>query len=109
MAQVIGVVSGVIGIFQFLQSLFPPQTTPSAATSSICIGVGLDGTFDGQTLSDAQGAVKGIRVYNEEKLLIGTGKGDGAIQTGGVVGDELHCLPGGSRIYERAAYIYVMA
>ena len=83
MAQVIGVVSGVIGIFQFLQSLFPPQTTPPAATSLVRIGVGLDGTFDGQTLSDAEGAVKGIRVYNEDQQLIGTGKGDGVIPTGG--------------------------
>lgn len=83
MAQVIGVVSGVIGIFQFLQSLFPPPTASSAATSSIRIGVGLDGTFDGQTLSDSEGAVKGIRVYNEDRHLIGTGKGDGVIPSGG--------------------------
>lgn len=83
MAQVIGVVSSAIRIFQFLQSLFPPQTTPSAATSHIRIGVGLNGYYQGQYLSDSDGAVKGIRVYNEDKQLIGTGKGDGVIPSGG--------------------------
>ena len=82
MADVIGVVSGVIGIFQFLQGLFPPPSPPSGATSQIRIGVGLNGNFDGQTLSDSEGAVKGIRVYNEDKQLIGTGKGDGVIPSG---------------------------
>ena len=77
MAEVIGVVSGVIGIFQFLQSLFPPDTN-SADSSSLRIGVGLDGPV----LSNAEGAVKTINLYNEDQTLVGTGKGDGDIASG---------------------------
>ena len=77
MAQVIGVVSGVVGIFQFLQTLFPADTNP-ADSSSLRIGVGLNGP----DLSDADGAVKKINVYNEDRILIGTGKGDGDIPSG---------------------------
>ena len=83
MADVIGVAAGVITIFSFLQGLFPHPSPPSGATSHIRIGVGLNGNFDGQTLSDSEGAVKGIRVYNEDQQLIGTGKGDGVIPSGG--------------------------
>ena len=83
MAQVISVVSGAVGIFQFLQSLFPPPPHVPGSTSHIRIGVGLDGTFNGQTLSASEGAVKGIRVYNEDQILIGTGKGGGVIPSGG--------------------------
>ncbi|KAL9076798.1 MAG: hypothetical protein Q9161_000783 [Pseudevernia consocians] len=77
MAQVIGVVSGVIGIFQFLQTLFPADTKP-ADSSSLRIGVGLNGPG----LTGADGAVKTINVYNEDKTLIGTGRGDGDIPSG---------------------------
>ncbi|KAK0513983.1 hypothetical protein JMJ35_003705 [Cladonia borealis] len=81
MAQVIAVAAGVVTMFQFLQGLFP-STPVQGSTSHIRIGVGLDGTFNGSTLSDSDGAVKGIRVYNEDKILIGTGKGDGVIPSG---------------------------
>ena len=83
MAQVISVVAGIVGIVGFLQDLFPPPTQVQGSTSHIRIGVGLDGTFNGSTLSASEGAVKGIRVYNEDKILIGTGKGDGVIPSGG--------------------------
>ena len=78
MAAVIGVVSGVIGIFQFLQGLFPPDTNP-ADSSSLRIGVALNGNGT----SDADGAVKTINLYNENQEKIGVGKGDGDIGSGG--------------------------
>ena len=77
MAQVIGVVSGLVGIFQFLQTLFPADNNP-ADSSSLRIGVGLNGP----DLSGADGAVKTINVYNEDETLIGTGRGDGDIPSG---------------------------
>ena len=77
MAQVIGVVSGVVGIFQFLQGLFPADNKP-ADSSSLRIGVGLNGPG----LTGVDGAVKTINVYNEDETLIGTGRGDGDIPSG---------------------------
>ena len=77
MAQVIGVVSGLIGIFQFLGDLFS-QPNPEDQ-SSLRIGVALDGNG----LTNAEGAVKTINVYNEDQTLIGSGKGGGDISSGG--------------------------
>lgn len=81
--EVLSVVSGVVRIISFLQGLFPPESSSPTATSYIRIGVGLNGNFDGHTLSDSQGAVKGVRVYNENQHLIGKGKGNGVIPSGG--------------------------
>lgn len=77
MAKVISIVSGAIGIFHTLQGLFPADSNP-ADSSSLRIGVGLGSNG----LLDTKGAVKSIYAYNEDKQIVGHGKGRGDIASG---------------------------
>lgn len=70
--EAIGVVSGLLGIFSFVQDLFPAQ--PAAATADFQFRIGLDGTPgpNGEgTLSDAGGNIPDIRCWNENQQFLG--------------------------------------
>jgi hypothetical protein len=74
MTEVIGLVSGVIGIYSFLADNLP-SGGGGGVVSSIRIHVGLDDTENdnGDSLSNAGGDVEVVKLYNNNDALIGTG------------------------------------
>ena len=66
--DVIGVVSGVLGIVSFFQSLFPPSpsTINQAGSSNLRIAAGMNG----KGLSEANGHIGIINLYNENQEKI---------------------------------------
>ena len=76
--DVIGVVSGVLGIFQFAQDQMPSRTDNPADTSSLRVHLG----GGAGTVPNAGGSLGAIKVYNEDQTIIGAGSGDGPIPMG---------------------------
>ena len=76
--DVIGVVSGVLGIFQFAQDQMPSRTDNPADTSSLRVHLG----GGAGTVPNAGGSLGAIKVYNEDQTIIGAGSGDGPICMG---------------------------
>ena len=77
MAQVIGVVSGILTIFSFAQGLFP---TVDRATNEFQFRVGLDGASPpegGDPLAEAGGAKPDIRCFNEVGTYLNMKRNDG--------------------------------
>ena len=74
----IGLVGSVLGIWQFLTSLVPPQ---KQAASQYRIQVGVDGY---QGLSNAGGNIDKILVYNVNGELLGGG-GSGSVSKGSYI------------------------
>lgn len=75
--DVIGLVSGVMGIWSFVADMIPEPTTDA---STFKIWVGLDGTKDPgnpneEGLSNAGGGIDYIKLYNGNNALLGTGGG----------------------------------
>ncbi|GKT49097.1 uncharacterized protein ColSpa_09278 [Colletotrichum spaethianum] len=73
MATAIGVVSGVITIFSFLQDMFPAPDNPSA---KFAFKVGLDGAGD-PPLTNAGGEKPDVRCWNEQGGFLGIEVNDG--------------------------------
>ena len=61
--DIIGVVSGVFGIVQFFQSVFPPSPSSinQAGASTVRIAAGMDG----KGLSQAEGPIDEIDLFND--------------------------------------------
>lgn len=76
--DVIGVVSGALGIFQFAQDQMPSHKDNPADSSYLRVHLG--GGI--RTVPNAGGSLAAIKVYNEEQTLIGAGSGDGPIPMG---------------------------
>ncbi|KAK7705572.1 hypothetical protein SLS64_007939 [Diaporthe eres] len=79
--DVIGVVGSLLGTWQFGENLIP---SVEQHQSTYRIQVGLDGTKDGngKSLSNSGGSIDQIKTYNNNRELIGSGKG-GSISEGG--------------------------
>jgi hypothetical protein len=81
--EAIGVISGLLGIFQFAEDHLP---TVDPTTSTVKIGVGLDGTPDPNnpdaTLSNAGGDLPDVRVWNENLDFIGITADPGYVNDG---------------------------
>lgn len=75
-AEVIGVVSGVLGIFSFLQDNFAGSDNPN---SKLRVVVGLDGT---QGLENAGGGAPDVRLFNENLGFLGAAYDPGFITSG---------------------------
>ncbi|ETS77101.1 hypothetical protein PFICI_10975 [Pestalotiopsis fici W106-1] len=73
MAEAFGVITGLLGVWQFAEDHFPADETPA---SNYRVTVGLEG-FDanGQTLTNAKGEIETIKTYNVQHELIGSGGG----------------------------------
>ncbi|KAI0479427.1 hypothetical protein GGR56DRAFT_634961 [Xylariaceae sp. FL0804] len=71
--SVIGVISGVLGIYQFLADTFP-ATSDNLAT--VRVHAALNGATgpDGGTLDAADGNIADVRLYNEHEELLGAAK-----------------------------------
>jgi hypothetical protein len=78
MAEVIGVVSGGIGILQFIASLFASHN-PNVAI--VRVSAALDGP-NGAPPQQAEGTVAQVRLYNENQQIIGNA-GGGFVGNGG--------------------------
>lgn len=67
--DIIGVVSGVFGIVQFFQSVFPPSPSSinQAGASTVRIAAGMDG----KGLSQAEGPIDEIDLFNDYEGWIG--------------------------------------
>lgn len=101
MATVIGVVSGVLGIFQFFQGLFPDN---DPTVSVVRVAAALNGAEgDGGPLSDADGDLSDVRLYNEHQEFIGAG-GSGYVESGG-----FHDFTIGQDTTQQAAYVQLRA
>jgi hypothetical protein len=75
--DVIGVISGVLGIFSFLQDLFPEPSAPSSCQFQFRIG--LDGTDNnGSPLTEAGGNIPDVRCWNENTNFLGITTNDGS-------------------------------
>ena len=72
--NVIGVVSGILGIVQFGQDNMPSRTS-DGVDSSVRIAVGLNG----HGMTNAAGNVGNIKVYDQFQVICGAGEGDGTI------------------------------
>jgi hypothetical protein len=75
MTDVLGVVADVLGIYGFFASLFQNQN------SNVC-NVRVAAALNGPDLSQADGGVQAVRIYNENQQLIGS-RGGGYIGSGG--------------------------
>ncbi|TLS23577.1 uncharacterized protein PpBr36_06449 [Pyricularia pennisetigena] len=74
--EIIGVVSGVLGIIQFAQDAFPEKQKPG---SSVRIAVGLDSAGG---LNNAGGNVPGVALFNEVGGFLGQAQNNGQVQDG---------------------------
>ena len=79
-AEVIGFIGSVIGIVQFGQGMMPSHDPKVADSSTLRFGLGLD-SFN---MTNAQGVIGNIKVYDEFQSMCGAGSGDGFIPDGGV-------------------------
>ena len=77
--DVIGVVSGVLGIFQFAQDQMPSHPDNPADRSFLRVHLG----GGAASVPNAGGILGAIKVYNEDQTIIGAGSGDGPIPRGG--------------------------
>lgn len=95
--EVIGLVGSVLGIVQFGQDMMPSGTLSAADSSSLRIGLGLDGV----NLSQSEGIVGNIKVYNENQIMVGAGSGDGFMGDGGFqdINIDQHYGPGKQPTY----------
>ncbi|KAJ5029187.1 hypothetical protein J3E72DRAFT_379734 [Bipolaris maydis] len=75
MAQVLGVVANVLGVFGFFASSFQ---NPNPNVCNVRIAAALNGP----ELSGADGTIQAVRIYNENQQLIGS-RGGGYIGSGG--------------------------
>ncbi|KAK4206570.1 hypothetical protein QBC37DRAFT_380961 [Rhypophila decipiens] len=82
MPDVIGFISGVLGIYSFVATLVPPQ--PESPFATVRVGVGLSGTpgEDGP-LDDPQGTIKSIRIYNNNQAFLSASSDNIFIEDGG--------------------------
>ena len=90
--DVIGVVSGVFGIVQFFQGIFPPSPSSinRAGASTIRIAAGMDGNG----LSQAEGPIDQIDLYNEYQGWIGHATyypSDSKIESGSFTDFTVNC------------------
>lgn len=84
MAEAIGLISGVMGIWSFAADMLPSSGGGGSDTSAIRIHVGLDSTTNdnGDSLANAGGDVEVVRLYNAEHQLIGTGGAGTEVSSG---------------------------
>lgn len=75
MAEVIGIISGLLGIYSFYGSLFGGS---SAYTSVVRVAAGLNGNG----LSGADGSLSSIRLYNYNQEILAN-VGGGSVGSGG--------------------------
>jgi hypothetical protein len=75
--DIIGLVSSVIGIVQFGQSLFPAQDSTG---STVRIAAGLDGNGNG--LTNGGGNVPNMALFNEVGGFLGQADKNGKVQDG---------------------------
>lgn len=75
MAQVLGVVANVLGVFGFFASSFQ---NPNPNVCNVRVAAALNGP----DLSGADGSIQAVRIYNENQQLIGSRSG-GYIGSGG--------------------------
>lgn len=87
MATAIGVISGVVGIYQFLADLFP--TSPDSVTATVRVAVGLSGTPDpgnpSDTLNDPAGVLGSVRIYNNNQEFLSESQTNVEIDDGGFI------------------------
>ncbi|KAM7205175.1 hypothetical protein V8F20_003312 [Naviculisporaceae sp. PSN 640] len=82
MPDIIGFVSGVLGIYSFLEGLLPPQ--PDSPSAAVRVAVGLSGTpGDDGPLTDPQGTIKSIRIYNNNQEFLSASRDNIGIEDGG--------------------------
>lgn len=93
MSTVVGVVSGVIALFNFAQNLFP---SPDPSNCNIRIQLGLNG---GGGLDEAGGDIPDIRLFNESSTLIGEAHNLGYINNGGFRDLSIGQTPGQQPTY----------
>lgn len=82
MPDIIGFVSGVLGIYSFVEALFPGQ--PSGPAAAVRVAVGLSGT-DGPDgpLTGPEGTIKSIRIYNNNAQFLAASRDNVGIEDGG--------------------------
>lgn len=82
MVDIIGFVSGVLGIYSFATELFPSE--PGGESATVRIAVGLSGTDgDDGPLEGPDGSVKSVRIYNNQGEFLSSGPDDQGIDDGG--------------------------
>ena len=81
MVDIIGFVAGVLGIYSFFDELFPSM--PGGDSAAVRVAVGLSKTEgpDGP-LTDPEGVVKSIRIYNNNGDFLAAGPDDQMINDG---------------------------
>lgn len=84
MPDVIGFVSGVLGIYTFAESLFPRNPDIVSASVRVCVGLGGTPGLDGP-LESPEGVLKSVRIYNNNEQFLAAGPDDISIASGGFV------------------------
>lgn len=82
MVDIIGFVSGVLGIYSFIEGLFPG--TPDGPSATVRVAVGLSGTEgDDGPLTGPDGVVKSVRIYNNNGEFLSASADDQNVGDGG--------------------------
>ena len=76
--NVIGLVSGILGVIQFTEDHLPSHNG-DGSDSALRVGLGLDSINN----SNAQGPIRHIKLYDENRNIIGAGSGSSTISDGG--------------------------